>query len=72
MKPTETPDAGKVQGEGDYISARKYQKDQQAFASHPDEVARKAREAEAALDGPEAAELEAAREEAARGHPRKG
>ena len=71
MKPSDTPRSDQVQGEGDYVSARKYQKEQQAFASHPDEVARKAHEAEAALEGPEGEELERARQETAKGHPRK-
>jgi hypothetical protein len=52
----------KIQGEGDYESARKYQKEQHEFAkSGP--VERKAREAEDALEGPEAEELERARRE---------
>lgn len=72
MKPSETSKSDQVQGEGDYVSARKYDKEQAAFASHPDEVAKKAKEAEAALDGPEGEELERAREETAKGHPRKG
>ena len=68
------PDAGKphtdqVQGEGDYVSARKFQKEQASFA-HSGQVEPKAREAEQALDGPEGAELEQAREETAKGNPR--
>ncbi len=78
MKPSDTSAAGKVpgqvpsqvQGEGDYVAARKYQQDQHAFARNTGEVDRKAHEAEAALDGPEGEELERAREEAAKGHPR--
>ena len=72
MTSTDKPGAGQVQGEGDYASARKFDKEEQAFASHPDEVAKKAKEAEAALEGPEGAELERARVESAKGNPRKG
>ena len=62
---------GQVQGEGDYVAARKFQKDESAFASHPDEVARAAKAAEDALDGPEGEELERARTETAKGsHPK--
>ena len=71
MKPSDTAPAGQVQGEGDYVSARKYQHEQHAFAQKTDEVDRKAHEAEAALEGPEGEELERARAEAAKGHPRK-
>ncbi len=64
-------DANQVQGEGDYVSARKYQKAQQEFAASG-KVDAKAREAERALDGPEGAELEAARRKTAEGstHPK--
>jgi hypothetical protein len=56
----------KVQGEGDYDSARRFQKAEQDFVrSGP--VEQKAREAADALDGPEAAELEAARKASAEG-----
>ena len=71
MTSSDKPDAGQVQGEGDYVSARKFQKEEAEFASHPDEVAKKAKEAEAALEGPEAEELERARVETAKGHPKK-
>ena len=68
-----TPPAGrdeKVQGEGDYVSAKRYQKAQHEFAqSGKAEPAGKA--AEAALEGPEGAELERARKESARGEPRR-
>ena len=65
------PAADQVQGEGDYVSARKYQKAQQEFAASG-KVDAKAREAERALDGPEGAELEAARRKTAEGstHPK--
>ena len=52
----------KIQGEGDYISGRKYQEMQHEFAKKGD-VEKKAREAEEALDGPEGEELERARRE---------
>lgn len=52
----------KIQGEGDYISGRKYQEMQHEFAKSGD-VEGKAREAEEALDGPEGEELEQARQE---------
>jgi hypothetical protein len=72
MTNPDTPRAGQIQGEGDYVSARKYQKEQQAFATDPAKVDKKAHEAEAALEGPEGEELERARLETAKGHPRKG
>ncbi len=71
MAGSDTPKAGQVQGEGDYVSAKAYDQAQAAFAKDQDKVQRKAKEAEAALDGPEGAELEAAREESAKGDPRK-
>ena len=52
----------KIQGEGDYVSGRKYQDMQHEFAKKGD-VEGKAREAEEALDGPEGEELEKARRE---------
>jgi hypothetical protein len=59
-----------LQGEGDYIGARKFQKEQAEFAKSG-KVDAKAKEAEAALEGPEAEELDAAAQEAARGDPLK-
>ncbi|HEY2180011.1 MAG TPA: hypothetical protein VGH15_15685 [Caulobacteraceae bacterium] len=56
----------KVQGEGDYEAARRYDKAQEAFANSG-KVGAKAREAKAALDGPEAKSLEDARKAAAKG-----
>jgi hypothetical protein len=53
-------------GEGDYKSARKFQKDQEAFAKHGP-VKAKAREAADALSGPEGKELERARKKSAEG-----
>lgn len=53
-------------GEGDYKSAKQFQDDQHKFAeSGP--VKEKAREAADALEGPEAAELEKARRDTAKG-----
>jgi hypothetical protein len=57
-----------IQGEGDYISARKYQDAQHKFAKDGP-VEQKAKEAEEAIEGPEGAELEAARVETAKGEP---
>ena len=62
------PNKDGVQGEGDYISARKYQEAQHKFAKDGP-VKEKAKEAEDALDGPEGEELEAARVESAKGEP---
>ena len=59
----------KIQGEGDYISGKKYQEMQHEFAEKGP-VKEKAREAEEALDGPEAAELEEARKETGEGKTR--
>lgn len=56
----------KIQGEGDYDAARKFDKDERDFIAKG-EVEKKAREAEQALDGPEAAELEKARRETSKG-----
>jgi hypothetical protein len=57
---------GKVQGEGDYVAGRRFQEAERSFVEKGP-VDRKAREAAAALDGPEAAELEAARRESGEG-----
>jgi hypothetical protein len=59
-------DPSAVQGEGDYISAKRFQKEEHEFASKGP-VEKKAREAADALDGPEGPELEAARKAAAEG-----
>ena len=56
----------KVQGEGDYESARRCQKEERDFVRNGP-VEEKAREAADALDGPEAPELEAARKASAEG-----
>ena len=65
--PTGGPASGKVQGEGDYISGKTFQDEERSFAQSG-KVEQKAREAEQALDGPEGAELEAARKASAEGH----
>jgi len=59
-------DNSKIQGEGDYISGKKYQEMQHKFAKEGP-VEQKAREAEDALDGPEGEELERARRETGEG-----
>ena len=61
----------KIQGEGNYDAARRYDKEQQAFAKSG-KVDKAAHEAEAALEGPEAAELERARVETGKGQTHKG
>ena len=60
----------KIQGEGDYDAARRFDEAQARFAKSG-RIADKAREAEAALDGSEGEELEAARKDTARGEPLK-
>ena len=55
------PKEGEIQGEGDYVAGRRFQDAERSFAEQESLVARKAREAADALDGPEAEELEAAR-----------
>lgn len=62
---TQQPNS-KIQGEGDYASAKRFQEEEQAFARNGP-VKPKAREAADALDGPEGAELEAARKASAEG-----
>ena len=56
-------DKSKIQGEGNYDAARKFDKEERAFVESG-QVDKKAREAEQALDGPEGADLEKARKEA--------
>jgi hypothetical protein len=58
--------AGGVQGEGDYVSAKRFDDEEAAFVKSG-KVAKKAREAADALDGPEGAELERARKLSAQG-----
>jgi len=61
-----TNKAGGVQGEGDYVSAKKFDDEERSFVESG-RVAKKAREAADALDGPEGAELERARKASAQG-----
>jgi len=63
----ESRNADGVQGEGDYESARRYQKEQHEFAKDPGRVQKGAKEAEDALEGPEGEELERARRETGEG-----
>jgi hypothetical protein len=51
-----------IQGEGNYDASRKFNEEERVFVKSG-QVDRKAKEAEAALDGPEGAELERARKE---------
>jgi hypothetical protein len=55
-------ESGKIQGEGNYDAARKFDADERAFIKKGG-VEKKAREAEQALDGPEGEALERARRE---------
>lgn len=54
--------AGKIEGEGSYEAAKKFD-DAEARFVKDGPVAQKAREAEQALDGPEGEELERARKQ---------
>jgi hypothetical protein len=54
-----------AKGEGNYAAAREYQDAQKKFAADKAKVAKWAYEAADAVDGPEAADLEKARVEAA-------
>jgi len=63
---TRTPKKNGIQGEGDYISARRFDEEERRFVKSG-KVARKAREAAQALEGPEGPELERARRVSARG-----
>jgi hypothetical protein len=56
-------DKSQVQGEGNYDAARKFDKEERAFVKKGG-IEQKAKEAEAALDGPEGADLEKARKQA--------
>jgi hypothetical protein len=55
------PDS-QIQGEGNYDAARKFDAEERAFVKSG-QVEQKAKEAEEALDGPEAEDLERARKE---------
>lgn len=61
-------DPAPLQGEGDYISARKFDKQQAKFAKSG-KVEPAANEAKEALEGPEAQDLERARRSTGRGEP---
>jgi hypothetical protein len=65
---TDTPDKSQsqIQGEGDYVSAKRFDDEEAAFAKSG-KVAAAAKAAKDALDGPEGAELEAARLASAKG-----
>jgi hypothetical protein len=58
--------ADKIQGEGNYDAARKFDKDERDFIKKGT-VEQKAREAEQALDGPEGEQLEQARKDTGAG-----
>ncbi len=62
-------DDSKIQGEGDYISSKRFQKEETEFAQSG-KVDKAAHEAREALDGPEGAELEKARRETSKGVPK--
>jgi hypothetical protein len=61
-----TNKSGGVQGEGDYISAKRFDDEERSFVDSG-RVEAKAREAADALDGPEGPELERARKLSAEG-----
>lgn len=62
-------DNSKIQGEGDYVSGKRYQEMQHEFAKSG-KVEKAAHQAEDALEGPEGEELETARRETAKGSPK--
>jgi hypothetical protein len=61
----------RIQGEGDYVSAKRFQQEERSFVESG-RVPAKAREAAEALDGPEGPELERARQVSAKGKSLKG
>ena len=61
-------DKSKIQGEGDYEDARRFDKEEREFVEKGP-VDQKAREARDALDGPEGPELERARRETGEKRP---
>jgi hypothetical protein len=66
-KPDEAANGGDgLQGEGNYAAARRFDEAERSFVEKGP-VEKKAREAADALDGPEAADLEAARRSTAEG-----
>ena len=58
----------KIQGEGNYDAGRRFQKEEAEFVKKGP-VEQKAREAEEAIEGPEAEELERARRETGERRP---
>jgi hypothetical protein len=56
-------DKSKIQGEGNYDAARKFDAEERAFVEKGG-IEQKAKEAEQALDGPEGEDLERARKAA--------
>jgi hypothetical protein len=71
MTDKKTPDS-QIQGEGNYDAARKFDAEERAFVKSG-QVEKKAKEAEDALDGPEAEDLERARKASGeRGHMPEG
>lgn len=60
----------KDKGEGNYKASENFRKAEHEFAKDKDKVEAKAKEAAEALDGEEGAELEQARKESAKGHPK--
>ncbi|MEI9965237.1 MAG: hypothetical protein WDM92_11565 [Caulobacteraceae bacterium] len=69
---TPAPKAGQVQGEGDYVSGPQVRQGAGRVRQEHRRGRKARREAEEALSDPaQAADIEAAREEAAKGEPRK-
>jgi hypothetical protein len=66
MADTDKIEGDKMQGEGNYDAARKFDREERAFVQSG-KVDQAAREAEEALDGPEGEELERARRETGEG-----
>jgi hypothetical protein len=65
-------DKNQIQGEGNYDAGRRFDKEEREFVKSG-QVEKKAKEAEEALDGPEAEALERARKESGeRGHMPEG
>lgn len=62
-------DKNRIQGEGDYDAARRFDSEEAAFVKSG-KVEAGARRAVEALDGPEGAELEKARRETGKGLPK--
>jgi hypothetical protein len=63
MKENKSADDAKVQGEGDYESARRYKRDIETFEEKKgSDIPNMAKDAEKALEGPEGDELKRAEE----------